>query len=307
MESEKHNEWSSALDEDLIQDPVSAVIPPGPAPWSLSAGPWSSESSVPAVLHQSAEAHNYSRFIPSNETQSQTIQTEDWTEDRSTNTNENWESDMSSRISSLKDAMHHVVSKTDKTFKLVVKYINAVKGRGLFAKGSICKDEFVVEYRGDIINDAELQNRRKRYHTSSAAFMFEFKWRGKTWCIDASREDGSFGRIVNDDHKHPNCEMRKIYVNGKIHLCLFALNDIKEGEEITYDYGGEDYPWRTQMTSIAANTKAEGDSDPSPRSQTQMNDATGQNNSPQQIVTQLQNENEIFVPRLRPIKSIIVS
>uniref|UniRef100_A0A9J7ZFM4 SET domain-containing protein n=2 Tax=Cyprinus carpio carpio TaxID=630221 RepID=A0A9J7ZFM4_CYPCA len=306
MESEKHNEWSSALDEDLIQDPVSAVIPPGPAPWSLSAGPWSSESSVPAVLHQSAEAHNYNRFIPSNETQSQTIQTEDWTEDRSTNTNENWESDMSSRISSLKDAMHHVVSKTDKTFKLVVKYINAVKGRGLFAKGSICKDEFVVEYRGDIINDAELQNRRKRYHTSSAAFMFEFKWRGKTWCIDASREDGSFGRIVNDDHKHPNCEMRKIYVNGKIHLCLFALNDIKEGEEITYDYGGEDYPWRTQMTSIAANTKAEGDSDPSPRSQTQMNDATGQNNSPQQIVTQLQNENEIFVPRLRPTKSIIM-
>lgn len=69
--------------------------------------------------------------------------------------------------------------------------------------------------------------------------------------IDASREDGSFGRIVNDDHKHPNCEMRKIYVNGKIHLCLFALNDIKEGEEITYDYGGEDYPWRTQVCCTA--------------------------------------------------------
>ncbi|XP_059406406.1 uncharacterized protein LOC132141148 isoform X2 [Carassius carassius] len=199
--------------------------------------------------------------------------------------------------------MHHIVSKTEKTFKLEVKYINAMKGRGLFAKDSICKGEFVVEYRGDIINDGELQDRRKRYHTSSAAFMFEFKWRGKTWCIDASREDGSFGRIVNDDQKHPNCEMRKIYVNGKIHLCLFALNDIKEGEEITYDYGGVDYPWRTQTTSIAANTKAEYDSDPSPRSETPMNDAPGQNNSPQ-IVTPLRNENEIFVPRLRRTKSI---
>ncbi|XP_016309118.1 uncharacterized protein LOC107663407 isoform X4 [Sinocyclocheilus anshuiensis] len=136
--------------------------------------------------------------------------------------------------------------------------------------------------------------------------MFEFKWRGKTWSIDASREDGSFGRIVNDDHKHPNCEMKKIDVNGKIHLCLFALNDIKEGEEITYDYGGEDYPWRTQTTSIAANTKAEGDSDPSLRSQTPINDATGQNSSPQQIVTQLRNEKEIFVPRLRPTKSLIM-
>ncbi|XP_016309115.1 uncharacterized protein LOC107663407 isoform X2 [Sinocyclocheilus anshuiensis] len=305
MESEKHTEWSSALDEDLIQDPVSAVISPGSSPWSLSSGPWSTESSVPAVLNQYAEAQNYSSFIPSNETQSQTVQMEDWNEERSTNTNEDWESDMSSGVSSLKDVMHHIVSKTDKTFKLEVKYINAVKGHGLFAKGSICKGEFVVEYRGNIINDAELQSRRKRYHTSSAAFMFEFKWRGKTWSIDASREDGSFGRIVNDDHKHPNCEMKKIDVNGKIHLCLFALNDIKEGEEITYDYGGEDYPWRTQTTSIAANTKAEGDSDPSLRSQTPINDATGQNSSPQ-IVTQLRNEKEIFVPRLRPTKSLIM-
>lgn len=70
--------------------------------------------------------------------------------------------------------------------------------------------------------------------------------------IDASREDGSFGRIVNDDHKHPNCKMEKIDVNGKPHLCLFALNDIKEGEEITYDYGVEDYPWRTQVCSTAS-------------------------------------------------------
>ncbi|XP_042612413.1 uncharacterized protein LOC109073813 isoform X2 [Cyprinus carpio] len=191
--------------------------------------------------------------------------------------------------------MHHVVSKTDKTFKLEVKYINAVKGRGLFAKGSICKGDFVVEYRGDIISDAELQRRRKRYHTSSAAFMFEFKWRGKTWCIDASREDGSFGRIVNDDHKHPNCKMKKIDVNGQPHLCLFALNDIKEGEEISYDYRGEDYPWRTQMTSTAANTRADGDSDPSLRSKTQMNDTTGQNNSPQQMKDEdLQDSDELF-------------
>ncbi len=42
-----------------------------------------------------------------------------------------------------------------------------------------------------------------------------------------------------------------------------------------------------QTTSIAANTKAEGDSDASPRSQTRMNDATGQNNSPQQVCSHL--------------------
>lgn len=59
--------------------------------------------------------------------------------------------------------MHHVVS------------------NGVFAKSSFCKGDFVVEYRGDMINDAELQRRRKCYHASCAAFMFDFKVRGKTW------------------------------------------------------------------------------------------------------------------------------
>lgn len=36
---------------------------------------------------------------------------------------------MPPRISPLKDASDHVVSKTDKTTKLEVKYINAVKGK----------------------------------------------------------------------------------------------------------------------------------------------------------------------------------
>ncbi|KAL1274946.1 hypothetical protein QQF64_027760 [Cirrhinus molitorella] len=292
MESEKRIEWSSALDEDLRQNAISAVISPD-APWSLSAGPWSTESSVPSVLNQYPETQNYSTFIPSSETRSQNVQTEEWTEERSTSTNEDWESDMSPQICSLKDAMHHVVSKTDKTLILEVKYINAVKGRGLFAKHSICKGDFVVEYRGDVISHAELQRRQKRYHTSSAAFMFEFKWRRKAWCIDASREDGSFGRIVNDDHKQPNCKMKKIDVNGKPHLCLFALKDIKEGEEITYDYGGEDYLWRTQTTSVAANIRAERDSNPS--LQSKIHDATGRNNSPQQIKDKdLQDSDDLF-------------
>ncbi|XP_028267874.1 uncharacterized protein LOC114439876 [Parambassis ranga] len=157
---------------------------------------------------------------------------------------------MPRRVSPLNDAYHHVATKTDKTAKLEVRYIDTVKGRGVFAKGPISKGDFVVEYRGDMISDDESQRRRRLYHRSCQGFMFDFNWREKIWCIDASREDGSFGRLVNDDYKHPNCKMKKIKVNEKPHLCLFALNDIKEGEEITYDYGGEDYPWRTQTAFI---------------------------------------------------------
>lgn len=41
--------------------------------------------------------------------------------------------------------------------------------------------------------------------------------------------------------------MKKIDVHGRPHLCLFTLHDIQQGEEITYDYGDEDCPWRMQV------------------------------------------------------------
>ncbi|XP_069033786.1 N-lysine methyltransferase KMT5A-A-like isoform X1 [Embiotoca jacksoni] len=164
--------------------------------------------------------------------------------------------EMTMNISPLKDAMKHVRSKTDKTLKLEVKYINAVKGRGIFALRPFCKGEFVVEYRGDMISDAESQRRRKVYHPACTAFFLPFKWRGKKWCIDASRDDGSFGRLVNDEHRHPNCRMKRIAVDGKKHLCLFAIKDIKEGEDITYAYKGEDYPWRIRVSPVKVSCPA---------------------------------------------------
>lgn len=65
--------------------------------------------------------------------------------------------------------------------------------------------------------------------------------------IDATQEDGSLGRLVNDEHRHPNCKMKLVMAEGKPHLCLFALRNIQIGEEITYDYGGKDWPWRKQV------------------------------------------------------------
>lgn len=66
--------------------------------------------------------------------------------------------------------------------------------------------------------------------------------------IDAAQEDGSFGRLVNDEHIHPNCRMKKVVIDGKPYLCLFALRDIIPGEEITYNYGEAHWPWRKKVS-----------------------------------------------------------
>lgn len=65
-----------------------------------------------------------------------------------------------------------------------------------------------------------------------------------SYSIDASKEDGTLGRLANDNHKNPNCTVRNVIVNGRPHLCLFASKEILPGEEITYDYG--DSSWLGQ-------------------------------------------------------------
>ena len=48
------------------------------------------------------------------------------------------------------------------------------------AIGSFSKGDFIVEYRGDLINDGEAQKRRI-YNPACSGFLFAFKWGGKTW------------------------------------------------------------------------------------------------------------------------------
>ncbi|XP_061528431.1 involucrin-like isoform X5 [Phycodurus eques] len=76
--------------------------------------------------------------------------------------------------------------------------------------------------------------------------MFDFCWKEDLWCIDASVYDGSLGRLVNADYKHPNCQMKRVIAKDKPHLCLFALRDIQPGEEITCDLGGKAGPQTKQ-------------------------------------------------------------
>ncbi len=64
------------------------------------------------------------------------------------------------------------------------------------------------------------------------------------YSIDASYDDDSLGRLVNNSQK-PNGKIKKIELEGKPHLCLFAVKDINKDEEITYGYGGHDLPWHS--------------------------------------------------------------
>jgi len=65
--------------------------------------------------------------------------------------------------------------------------------------------------------------------------------------VDATEDDGSLGRLLNDEHRKPNSVMKLIEVDAEPHLCLFALHDLVPGIEVRYNYGAGKYPWRTKV------------------------------------------------------------
>lgn len=71
--------------------------------------------------------------------------------------------------------------------------------------------------------------------------------------IDASEEDGSLGRLVNDDEKDSNSVVKRVIVDGKPRLCFFASKNIGKGEEVTFTYFQGEYdqfPWREKVSVI---------------------------------------------------------
>ncbi|XP_017332097.1 uncharacterized protein LOC108270188 isoform X5 [Ictalurus punctatus] len=140
---------------------------------------------------------------------------------------------MGKGINPVLDAKQHVCARRDKS-NLESRFINVIKGYGVFASSWIEEGSFIVEYRGVL---------REAGECSPDAYSYYFIYNNTRYCIDASVDDGSLGRLVNDD-SNPNAKVKVISISRIPHLCLFALRDIQSGEEITYDYGGYDLPWR---------------------------------------------------------------
>lgn len=70
--------------------------------------------------------------------------------------------------------------------------------------------------------------------------------------IDVSEDDGSMARLINDEHISPNANIKVLHEGfAEPHLCSFAVNDIKAGEEIRYNYGKNvDFSWRKKVVKI---------------------------------------------------------
>jgi uncharacterized protein len=104
-----------------------------------------------------------------------------------------------------------------------------IQGRGVFATRKIAKGTRIIEYRGEVIDEDEADRRYpwsddERHHT----FLFRLDDGG---VIDAGGRRGNAAKYINHSCD-PNCEA--VEEDGRIYI--YALQDIRKGEELVYDY-----------------------------------------------------------------------
>lgn len=124
---------------------------------------------------------------------------------------------------------------------------SGAKGWGIFAQLPISAGQFVLEYVGEVIDADELDTRSQAC-ANEPHFYFLSLSGGET--IDASKK-GNISRFINHSCD-PNCVTQKWQVNGESRVGIFALRNIRVGEELTFDYQFERFSHKKQRCLCGA-------------------------------------------------------
>ena len=116
-------------------------------------------------------------------------------------------------------------------------------GLGIRTKEDIAKDEFIIEYVGEVLpKDTEITNKEYCMEVSEEKIV-----------VDARKKRGLAGYINHSSD--PNCVATKWKVFGLYRVGIFALREIKKEEELTIDYDWDNYFWDKKKTKQIKNKR----------------------------------------------------
>ena len=109
------------------------------------------------------------------------------------------------------------------------------RGWGLMLQEPVTAGTFIVEYTGEILNEADVANRLwlDKQEGEENFYLMEIS---TNYVIDAKFK-GALARFINSGC-HPNCETQR-WVDASTNetrVGIFAIEDIPAGTELTYDY-----------------------------------------------------------------------
>ena len=103
---------------------------------------------------------------------------------------------------------------------------------GMFADQFIPANDFVIEYKGELVKTKECERRSIMYEKEGRDdYIFRVD---QNWFVDATMK-GSMARFINHSCD-PNCYTSIIKHKNQSKIIIYAKRDIKPGEELSYDY-----------------------------------------------------------------------
>ncbi|KIV94459.1 hypothetical protein PV10_02225 [Exophiala mesophila] len=118
-----------------------------------------------------------------------------------------------------------------------------IQGYGLYSRAYIAAGDFIGEYVGEVLTQAEGNRRGAMYHVLNQEYLF---MTNREQEVDASN-NGNKMRFMNNSllDANINVEPRKLLCSGVVRVGLFARRAIKAGEELLYNYS---YPEEVTRT-----------------------------------------------------------
>ncbi len=95
------------------------------------------------------------------------------------------------------------------------------------------KDDFIIEYVGEIISEEEGERRGIIYDAQKLSYMFNLN----AECIVDATRMGNASRFINHSSRAANLQVRILLTNLEHRIGFFATRDIAAGTELLFNYG----------------------------------------------------------------------
>ena len=102
-----------------------------------------------------------------------------------------------------------------------------IDNRGLYANQNIKDGTKIIQYKGKIISKKKVEEDPK-FDNEKAIYLFNLN---KRYDLDGDFKYNT-ARLINHSC-NPNCEVAGVGLK----VWVYAIKDIKKGEELSYDYG----------------------------------------------------------------------
>lgn len=110
-------------------------------------------------------------------------------------------------------------------------------GRSIRTTRAFKQNEILMRYFGEVISPQEALRRDAAGPQVGHFYRYDFEVKDKKYVLDATPDDGTYGRLISHSRKNPNVLPKPVEIDGCPAIIFKAMKDIAAGEELCYDYG----------------------------------------------------------------------